>query len=41
MLKAEAAEEPLVQVTLLFPLAESSVPAAAPAAGAAGSATPE
>jgi len=39
--KAEAAEEPLVQVTLLFPLAESPVPAAAPAAGAANSGTPE
>jgi hypothetical protein len=39
--KAEAAEEPLVQVTLLFPLAESPVPAAPPAAGAASSVTPE
>ena len=39
--KDEAAEEPLVQVTLLFPLAESPVPAAPPAAGAANSATPE
>jgi len=39
--KAEAAEEPLVQVTLLFPLAESAVPAAPPAAGAANSAAPE
>ena len=39
--KAEAAEEPLVQVTLLFPLAESPVPAAPPAAGAATSATPQ
>jgi hypothetical protein len=39
--KAEAAEEPFVQVTLLFPLAESAVPAAQPAAGAANSATPE
>jgi len=39
--KAEAAEEPLVQVTLLFPLAESPVPARPAAAGAAGSVTPE
>jgi hypothetical protein len=39
--KAEAAEEPVVQVTLLFPLAESAVPAAPPAAGATNSATPE
>jgi len=39
--KVEAAEEPLVQVTLLFPLAESPVPAAPPAAGAATSATPQ
>jgi len=41
MRKAEAAEAPLVQVTLLFPLAESPVPAAPPAAGAANSVTPE
>ena len=39
--KAEAAEEPLVQVTLLFPLAESPVPAARPAAAPASPATPE
>jgi hypothetical protein len=39
--KAEAAEEPLVQVTLLFPLAESPVPAAPAAADAAHAATPE
>jgi anti-sigma factor (TIGR02949 family) len=38
--KAEAAEESLVLVTLLFPLAESPVPAAPPAAGAANSTTP-
>ena len=37
--KVEAAEEPLVQVTLLFPLAENPVPAVPPAAGAATSAT--
>ncbi len=36
----EAAEEPLVQVTLLFPLAESPGPAAPPTTGAANSATP-
>jgi hypothetical protein len=39
--KMKAAEEPLVRVTLLFPLAESPVPAAPPAAGAASSATSE
>jgi hypothetical protein len=39
--KVETAEEPLVQVTLLFPLAESPVPAAPPAAGAADSVTPD
>ena len=39
--KAEAAEEPVVNVTLLFPLAGVPVPAAPAATGAAKSATPE
>ncbi|MGO8702802.1 MAG: anti-sigma factor family protein [Candidatus Brocadiia bacterium] len=39
--ETEEAKEPLVQVTLLFPLAESPAPAAMPAAGAATSATAE
>ena len=38
--KAEAAEESLVLVTLLFPLGESPGPSAPPAAGAATSTTP-
>ena len=39
--KTEAVEEPFVQVTLLFPLGESAVPAGLPAAEAANSASPE
>jgi anti-sigma factor (TIGR02949 family) len=39
--KAEAAEDPIVEVTLRFELLETPVPAAAPAAGAATSAAPQ
>jgi anti-sigma factor (TIGR02949 family) len=39
--KAEAAEDPIVEVTLRFELLESPVPAAAPAAGTATPAAPQ